>query len=75
MIAACLSVTYPRSQVVEFTVQFEDDPISLLIPYPELDNFGTIDAIIKPFQYKASILIYFKKSKVIFLLYIDKTNG
>jgi hypothetical protein len=48
--AASLSVTYPRSLVVDFTFAFSEDPTSILIPYPRLDS--TISGIIKPFQYE-----------------------
>jgi hypothetical protein len=50
MVATALSITYPRSKFVDFTVAFSDDPISLLIPYPRLDT--TISGIVKPFQYE-----------------------
>ncbi|EFX79318.1 hypothetical protein DAPPUDRAFT_104438 [Daphnia pulex] len=50
IIAASLSVTYPRSQVVDFTFAFSEDPTSILIPYPQLDS--TISGIVKPFQYE-----------------------
>lgn len=55
MVAASLSVTYPRSFVVDFTFAFSEDPISILIPFPQLDS--TISGIIKPFQYEACLLI------------------
>jgi len=58
MIAAGLSVTYPRSQVVDFSLQFYDDPISLLIPYPSQDS--TINGITRPFQAEARLLIILK---------------
>ncbi len=51
MVATALSITYPRSKFVDFTVAFSDDPISLLIPYPRLDS--TISGIVKPFQSEA----------------------
>lgn len=50
IVATALSVTYPRSLVVDYTYAFSDDPISLLIPFPQLDS--TISGIIKPFQYE-----------------------
>ncbi|XP_046651122.1 glutamate receptor 1-like [Daphnia pulicaria] len=53
IIAASLSVTYPRSQVVDFTFAFSEDPTSILIPYPQLDS--TISGIVKPFQYEVWI--------------------
>ena len=57
LVAACLSVTYPRSQVVDFSLEFDDDPISLLIPYPSQDS--TINGIARPFQSEASLLIIY----------------
>ncbi|EFX68255.1 hypothetical protein DAPPUDRAFT_260405 [Daphnia pulex] len=44
IIATTLSVTYPRSQVVDFTFAFSEDPTSILIPYPQLDS--TISGIV-----------------------------
>jgi hypothetical protein len=46
-------VTYPRSQVVDFTFSFSDDPMALLIPFPQLES--TISAIAKPFQHEAKM--------------------
>ena len=43
---------YERSQVIEFSVPFEDDDLSFIMPYPELDHIGTIDGITRPFQYE-----------------------
>jgi len=51
--ATGLTVTYARSKVVDFCIPFMDDPLSLLIPYPELDG-ANISAISKPFRYEAS---------------------
>lgn len=48
-------VTYPRSLVTDFTVQFFNDPVCLLMPYPTLDD--TINGIIRPFQYDVWILV------------------
>lgn len=61
--ATALSVTYPRSLVVDFTYAFSDDPISFLIPFPQLGS--TISGIVKPFQYEvwASYLIFKKLTK------------
>ncbi|KAK4023715.1 hypothetical protein OUZ56_009115 [Daphnia magna] len=56
IVATALSVTYPRSLVVDYTYAFSDDPISLLIPFPQLDS--TISGIIKPFQYEVWIGIF-----------------
>ena len=57
MIVADLSVTYPRSLVIDFTVSFTHEPMDLLIPYPQLDS--TISGIVKPFQYYVNFsLIY-----------------
>jgi len=52
-------VTYPRSQVIDFSVQFSEDPIGLLIPYPKMDS--TINGIVRPFssQVRSTILTYF----------------
>ncbi|KAI9556332.1 hypothetical protein GHT06_018906 [Daphnia sinensis] len=50
IVATALSVTYPRSLVVDYTCAFSDDPISLLIPFPQLES--TISGITKPFQYE-----------------------
>ena len=54
MVATDLSVTYPRSLVIDFTIAFSHDPMDLLIPYPQLDS--TISGIVKPFQYKVCIV-------------------
>ena len=48
MIATALSVTYPRSLVIDFTIPFSYDPLALMIPFPELDS--TVNRIVKPFQ-------------------------
>ncbi|EFX79320.1 hypothetical protein DAPPUDRAFT_319599 [Daphnia pulex] len=53
IVATALSVTYPRSQVVDFTFSFSDDPMALLIPFPQLES--TISAIAKPFQHEVWI--------------------
>lgn len=50
-----ITVTYPRSKVIDFSVQFSDDPVSLLIPYPEMDNTA-INGIIRPFHSQAGLL-------------------
>lgn len=52
LVATALSITYPRSKVVDFTFSFTDDPMALLIPFPRLDS--TISGIIKPFEYEVS---------------------
>ncbi len=57
LVAASLSVTHPRSQVVDFSLEFDDDPISLLIPYPSQDS--TINGIARPFQSEASLYSLF----------------
>ncbi|XP_057374504.2 glutamate receptor ionotropic, delta-2-like [Daphnia carinata] len=56
IVGTALSVTYPRSLVVDYTCAFSEDPISLLIPFPQLDS--TISGIIKPFQYEVWIGIF-----------------
>ena len=48
-------VTYPRSLAVDFTVQYYNDPVALIIPYPTLDS--TINGITRPFQYDVSLLL------------------
>ncbi len=53
LVAASLSVTYPRSQIVAFSLQFDDDQISLLIPYPS--QHSTLDGITRPFRAEAII--------------------
>ncbi len=53
--AACMIVNYPRSLSVDFTFQYYNDPISLLMPYPTLDS--SINGIVRPFQYYVSITI------------------
>ena len=50
IIATDLTVTYPRSLVIDFTPPFFNDPLVMVIPYPELDS--TISGIVKPFQYE-----------------------
>jgi len=55
-IAAGLTVTYARSTVIGLTYPFDDDENALLIPYPELDITGNIDAVAKPFQYEVRCL-------------------
>ena len=50
MIAADLSLTYPRSLVVDYTTPISYDPQVLMIPFPELGS--TIDRLVKPFQYE-----------------------
>ncbi len=55
MVAAALSVTYPRSLVIDYTIPFLDDPMALLIPYPQLDS--TITRIVKPFQQEVHTML------------------
>lgn len=50
MAATGLALSYSRSQVIEFTFEFQSDPMSLLIPYPRKES--TIDAITHPFCYE-----------------------
>ncbi len=51
--ATGLTVTYARSKVVDFCIPYVDDPVSLLIPYPELDSVN-ISGISRPFHFEAS---------------------
>ena len=51
MIATGMTVTYLRSLYTDFCFPYFDDPISLMIPYPELDS-DKINGITKPFQYE-----------------------
>nr|CAH0112794.1 unnamed protein product [Daphnia galeata] len=65
--ATALSVTYPRSKVIDFTFSFSDDPMALLIPFPQLDS--TISGIVKPFQYEVWIGIAFSFIILAFVLW------
>ncbi len=56
MVATDLSITHPRSLVVDFTIPFSEEPMSLVIPYPQLES--TIARIIKPFKPEVSYLRY-----------------
>ena len=58
-LVATITVTYPRSKVIDFSVQFSDDPVSLLIPYPEMDNTA-INGIIRPFHPQVGSLFQVK---------------
>lgn len=58
-IAAGLTITYDRSQIIGFTFQFDDDESALLIPYPELEILGNLDAIARPFQYEVCTVYLF----------------
>ena len=51
--AAALIITYQRSQAIDLSVAYTEDPVSLLIPYPKVDSI-TIHGIIRPFNYQAS---------------------
>lgn len=51
MAAADLSITYARSQVVDFTVAFSYEPMAIMTRFPTIGN--TITRIIKPFQPQA----------------------
>lgn len=51
--ATSLGITYSRSQVIDFTVQFYDDETPLMIPYPESD--GKVNGITRPFQFEVSL--------------------
>jgi len=53
-VAAGFTVTYDRFMVMDFSVQFYNDPVSLLIPYPTIDS--AINGIVRPFQYDVSTL-------------------
>lgn len=55
IVATGLSITYPRSSVIDFTLPYSYDPISLMIPFPELEM--TISGITKPFQTMVCTLI------------------
>lgn len=48
-------VTYPRFRAVDFSVQFYNDPVSILIPYPTLDD--AINGITRPFQYDVLLVL------------------
>ncbi len=48
---------YERSQVIGFSVPFDDDDLSFIMPYPELNHIGTIDGITRPFQYEVVFLM------------------
>ena len=52
MIATGFTITYARSTIIGFTVQFDVDERALLIPYPEFQIVGNIDAVARPFQYE-----------------------
>jgi len=52
-----LAITYSRSQVIDFTIQFFNDEPPLMIPYPELD--GKINGITRPFQFEVTCLNMF----------------
>lgn len=52
--ATSLMVTYSRGQVIDFTVQFYNDEIPLMIPYPELDR--KINGLAKNFQLEVKTL-------------------
>lgn len=56
MAMTALSVTYLRSLAVDFTIPFSEEPVSLLIPYPQLE--GTITRIIKPFKSEVDYTCY-----------------
>ncbi len=58
-------MTYPRSQVVDFTFAFSEDPTSILIPYPQLDS--TISGIVKPFQYEVAYTLIIVLNLNVFL--------
>ena len=49
MSAAGFIVTYLRYSVMDFSVQYYNDPLSILIPYPTIDS--TVNGIVRPFQY------------------------
>ena len=55
---------YERSQVIGFSVPFNYDDLSFIMPYPELDHIGTIDGIIRPFQYE--VIFLFMQFKILF---------
>ncbi len=55
MIAGGFVITYPRFEVADFSVQFYNDPVTMLIPYPSLDD--AINGIIRPFQYDVNIVL------------------
>lgn len=56
MAATSLTVTYPRSLVVDFTIPYSEDPMALLMPFPQLSS--NINGIVKPFQYKAILYLF-----------------
>lgn len=45
-----MSITYARSQVVDFTLAYAYDPAALLVPYPQLAS--TITGLIRPYKYE-----------------------
>lgn len=65
-----LGVTYARSQLIDFTFQFMDDPVTLLIPYPTLDRDGSIAGLIQPFQYQVHHNANCVSKRLIFFIWI-----
>lgn len=53
--ATGITTTEARRTVVDFTVPFYEDPVSLLIPYPEVDGFP-IEGMVKPYSLPVKIL-------------------
>lgn len=44
-----MTITEARRTVVDFTVPFHEDPVSLLIPYPEVDGYP-LAGMAKPYS-------------------------
>ena len=75
MAATGLTVTYARSQVVNFCFPFFNDLLSLMIPYPELES--TISGITKPFQFEVNtefFFIYIYNIILLITVHITKIN-
>jgi hypothetical protein len=51
--AAALSVTQSRTQVIDFTTPFYEEPTAILIPSPREDS--KIFACFKPFQIEVNV--------------------
>ena len=47
--ATGITTTEARRTVVDFTIPFYEDPVSLLIPYPEVDGYP-IAGMTKPYS-------------------------
>lgn len=63
--ASGVTLTEARRAVVDFTIPYYEDPVSLLIPYPEVDGYP-LEGMVKPYSLEVNVLLILSKIHIIF---------